>query len=69
METIIMLFLVFLFFIFTICAIVDVKKNRSFTGRKKWNFYNLIVLLPILGALIYYIIKDSHRRRYDFSIS
>jgi prolipoprotein diacylglyceryltransferase len=68
METIITLFLVFLFFIYTIYAIVDVKKNKSLTTRKKWNFYNLIVLFPILGALIYYMIKDSQRRRYDFNV-
>jgi hypothetical protein len=60
------LFLVFLFLIFPICAIVDVRKNKSLTIRKKWNFCNLIVLFPILGALIYYVIKDTQRKRCDF---
>jgi hypothetical protein len=44
-----------------IFSIIYVKHNNAISKRSKYNCYYLIIQFPVMGSLIYYIIRQKIR--------
>ena len=58
--TIIMAIIVLFPFIVWLVALIDVLRNE-FTGSNKMIWFLTVLLLPVLGSILYFIIADRHK--------
>ena len=64
LQEIVIILIMLLFFIVPVITLIDVLKNES-EGNNKLIWVLVILLLPVFGAIIYFIIGNRQKiRRY-----
>lgn len=59
-QILLILFILAIFFLLPVIAIIDIVRNE-FTGNNKIVWVLIVLLFPVIGAIIYFIVGGSQK--------